>query len=444
MRVYSKEEPNVNTTICIAGKNAIAVDVLIYCLQKWPQNKILCITNCTETGKNIWQRSLKWFAERNGVEIVRLSDVYEIENLLFLSLEFDRIIRPEKFKSKDLYNIHFSLLPQYKGMYTSALPILHGKSVSGVTLHRINQGIDTGDIIEQTKIEICDDDSALDLYEKYLDAGTKLVIKNIESMIKGKTRSYPQEKRNSTYFSKGSIAYSQLRLDVNRTAFQVKNQIRAFSFRPYQLLSWHETRYMDCMILDKASTEKPGTILHDTNVFTEIATVDYDVRLYKDVLKELLDAIREGKNHYAKELCASRKIIESREEHGWYPLTVAVYFGNMEMIRYLTAMGADVQIRNNNGTTLLMYAKSFYQKTGVPDIFEFLMEQDLDVNQKDYYGKEVGDYCVCEGITSIGKYAYRKASEEPCEGDEIQGENSIRDFRHFIWYQETGPQERTN
>ena len=159
-------------TICIAGKNDIAVNILLHCIENYSEYKIVCVTNKNETGVNLWQKSLKWFAERNNVEVVSLQDIYEMEELLFLSLEFDRIIKPEKFKSTELYNIHFSMLPKYKGMFTSVLPILNNEEHTGVTLHKIRDGIDTGEIIEQQKVVIEPDDTAFNLYIKLINEGT--------------------------------------------------------------------------------------------------------------------------------------------------------------------------------------------------------------------------------------------------------------------------------
>ena len=68
---------------------------------------------------------------------------------MFISLEYHRLIDPLKFVTSKLYNPHFSLLPAYKGMYTSALPLLNDEKDAGVTLHHIDSGIDTGDIIDQ-------------------------------------------------------------------------------------------------------------------------------------------------------------------------------------------------------------------------------------------------------------------------------------------------------
>ena len=62
-------------------------------------------------------------------------------------------------------------------MFTSSLPLLYGDEYSGVTLHKIDDGIDTGDIIDQIKFNISSIDSARDLYFKYLENGLILLKK---------------------------------------------------------------------------------------------------------------------------------------------------------------------------------------------------------------------------------------------------------------------------
>lgn len=379
-------------TICIAGKNDIAVSVLIHCIKTYPDLKILVVCNKNDSGENGWQKSLLWFAKKNGIKIVELKDIYDIEDLVFLSVEFDRIIRPQKFASNKLFNIHFSLLPAYKGCHTSVLPILHGKKKTGVTFHRMDSGIDTGKIIEQKEVIIEYSDTSYDLYKKFIKAGTELVIKNLPNVIKGIECHREQEIKGSTYYSINEIDYGSISLDVNATAFQIQNQIRAFGFRPYQLLKWNECRYIECKVINKRSTERPGTLIDDSDVYSTIASIDYDVKLYKDVLEILMSAIREGRNDYAISLCESDKIINAQEEHGWSPLIVAVYSGNTEMVEFLLKRGADKYIRNWNGMTLLMYAKDFGINTGDWTIFRRLISLGLDVFEKDYSGLTIRDY----------------------------------------------------
>ena len=103
--------------VIIAGKNDIAVEVLTYIRKRFKKEiNAYVVCNQTETVADSWQHSLRLAAEQAGVPECRLEDVYTMENSLFLSLEYDRLIKPDKFVSKELYNIHFSLLPQYRGM----------------------------------------------------------------------------------------------------------------------------------------------------------------------------------------------------------------------------------------------------------------------------------------------------------------------------------------
>lgn len=68
-------------------------------------------------------------------------------------------------------------------MYTSALPILHAEERSGVTLHKIDSGIDTGDILCQKAIMLSPSETAKSLYKKYIQVGTDLVVENIDSIL---------------------------------------------------------------------------------------------------------------------------------------------------------------------------------------------------------------------------------------------------------------------
>lgn len=379
-------------TICIAGKNDIAVDVLEYCIQTYPYHRIVCILNRNERGTNSWQKSLEWFAEKNGVSVCSLEEMYEIEDLIFLSTEFDRIVNPNKFISKNLYNIHFSLLPKYKGVYTSVLPVLYGDKTTGVTFHKIRRGIDTGEIIDQEEFDISIDDTSYDIYKRLISVGTKVILRNINNVINGNVTYRQQPIEDSTYFGPTTIDYENLRLDIRRTAFQVQNQIRAFFFRPYQVLKWENQAYVHCEILNYVSDNPPGYIIEDNELYTIVSTIDYDVKLYKDVFEELLLSIKEGNDTKAKKYCTCNEIINSKDSHGWSALSVAVYNDNFDMVKYLLGVNADIHTKNNNGTTLLMYAKDVGLRTGNWDIFRFLIHHGLDALETDYSGKRILDY----------------------------------------------------
>ena len=391
-------------TICIAGKNDIAVNVLLHCIHNYPDIRLKVVCNRNEPGINGWQKSLKWFAKKENIEICDLEDVYDIENLIFLSLEFDRILRPENFRTKQIFNIHFSLLPKYKGCHTSVLPILNQEKETGVTFHKVDRGIDTGEIVDSKVVEILQFDTSYDLYKKLIVAGTDVVIRNLQNVIHGKVDSYPQSCKYSTYFSSSTIDYKNAHLNVNCTAYQIQNQVRAFSFRPYQLLDWNGVNIIECIILNERSTKTPGTILEETHTYIKASSVDFDVILFKDTLSELLQKIKSNQNNEdCIELCISNAVINAQNKYGWTPLIVATYNGNTEMVRYLIERKADIHAVNNNGTTILMYAKDAGLRTNNWDIFSLYVELGLNVHARDYDGREITDYLSKYEIMQLPK-----------------------------------------
>jgi len=239
--------------ICIAGKNSIAVNSLNFLLNvlKIERKNLLACINKNDNGIDTWQPSFLNYCKNENIKIVELEYLYNLKDLIFISLEYDRILKVNKFSNKKLFNIHFSLLPKYKGMYTSILPILYGEKESGVTLHKIDDGIDTGDIIDQLKFKIDLKDTARDVYFKYLKYGYKLFIKNIKNILEDKYIVKPQSPINSTYFSKSSIDFQNIIINLIQTSYQIHNQIRAYIFEEYQLPKINNIYIKRSILLDE-------------------------------------------------------------------------------------------------------------------------------------------------------------------------------------------------
>lgn len=385
-------------TICIAGKNNIAVDFLQYLMNIYKNDNFLCIINKSDKGINTWQKSLLKYCKNNNIKIVNLCDVYDIDDLLFLSLEFDQLIDTNKFKSKRLFNIHFSLLPKYKGMYTSSLPILFNEKETGVTLHLINNGIDTGDIIANKSFKISQVDTAYDIYKKLIKNGIELLINNFDFLYNNTYTSYKQEIIDSSYYSKKIIDYNNLSLNINNTSFQIYNQIRAYSFRPYQFVKYNNQDIVEAKFTNEVSIKKPGEIVEENDYYIKICTIDYNLILYKDLLNDLLESIKNNENSIAKNLCTCNSIINGFNNYGHTPLIVATYENNIEMVEFLLSCGANIKDVNNNGTNLLMYAKEAYKKYNDNTLFKKYISMGLDINKKDYNGNDLLYYLDIDNI----------------------------------------------
>ncbi|MBS1759480.1 MAG: formyl transferase [Bacteroidetes bacterium] len=382
--------------ICIAGKNNIAVAITEHLLTTFPNIEILFISNKSDTGENGFQRSFKLFCNVNRIREVTLKDVYSESDLIFLSLEFDTIINPSLFLTSELFNIHFSLLPEYKGMYTSALPILEGKFYSGVTLHKIDEGIDTGDIIAQTKFEIDDEMTAEQLYGLYVDYGAVLIKENLSDILNNSYIAERQQKALSSYNSKKRIDYNNLSINHNATAFQIKRQINAFVFATYQLPIVKGYSVYKSKILDERSKTKPGEIITSTPFFIDISTIDYNLRIYKDLRKELFEIAQNGEIERLKLFIEQDYDLKQKSERGWDIAIVGAYNDQFGFLKFLIEeLSWNVNSTNYNGTTLAMYLMTRVSQGVNSDYFEtFIRKADIDLSIRDYNQCNLLDYAM--------------------------------------------------
>ena len=103
--------------------------------------------------------------------------------MYLFSLEYEEILKIKNFNSKNLFNFHFSLLPKYRGCHTNFYQIFMGEKKSGVTLHEIDDGIDTGKIIDKLSFPIHINTTAYENYIKLLKKSFVLFKKNINKIL---------------------------------------------------------------------------------------------------------------------------------------------------------------------------------------------------------------------------------------------------------------------
>ncbi|AXD10322.1 hypothetical protein [Salmonella enterica] len=77
--------------------------------------EIYAICNANDTGIDTFQSSFKKYCKDNLIPIISLAEAYKIDDAIFLSLEFDKIVQPSKFNHNELFNIHFHIYLNIKG-----------------------------------------------------------------------------------------------------------------------------------------------------------------------------------------------------------------------------------------------------------------------------------------------------------------------------------------
>jgi len=380
--------------VIVAGKNRIAIEVTKHLISNFiPKRELRVLFNSTDNGVDSWQPSFKAFAEREGLQEITLQDAQKVRGVLFLSLEYDKLLVPSSFLTENLVNIHFSNLPRYKGMYTSIHPILNDETEAGVTLHRIEKGIDTGDIIKLKRFTIDSRSITSEkLYTLYLEHGTDLVIGNLDRLLNFNYVAYPQDIIGSSYFSRKSIQWNELEVPVYSTAYEIDKYVRAFAFRPYQLPKFRGKGIMSSCILTDKSSQSPGSVTATGQFYVEIATIDYNIRLCYDITTELLklaqsDNLKEIESYYSKGFR-----LDGRSKEGWSLAIVAAYNYSLNTFHWLLEQGWNVNDCNFNGTTLLMYVMIASQKNDDVDWFSSFLSRNPEVGVSDYRGFDIVHY----------------------------------------------------
>jgi methionyl-tRNA formyltransferase len=387
--------------VCVAGKNQIAIDVLDRVVGMVGIDRVCAVPNKIDEGRTTWQPSFLREAKSRGVRIATLDQVYPIVDLVFLSVEFDRIISPIKFASARLFNIHFSLLPKYRGVLTAIWPVLNGEDESGVTLHRIDHGIDTGDVIEQRSFAISPEMTSRDVYMRCLSEGASVFRNNLDSIFAGRESAVAQPIAHATYYGRESIDFSKLEVPRRTTAFQLACFVRAFAFPEFQLGKFDSRPVLRAEILSARSQQKSGTIIEDSPASVVIAMLDHHVRLHIDPNQSLLDCAREHDLAGVRQWIALGASPTSRGGRGWSALHVACYNGAAEVAAFLLETGSDVNAGNFRGTTPLMYAKGSVGRPARERIVRMLLAAGANPSLTDEDGRTVLDYAASENDTEF-------------------------------------------
>lgn len=271
-----------STRLCIAGKNQVAVDILDQALAL-PELEITVLPVADDCGSDGWQPSLRCAARCAGVKIVTLDWAMEQPDITFLSLEYDRLIAPARFQSKRLFNIHFSLLPHYRGCFTGIWPILDGQVEHGVTLHWIDAGMDTGPIIDQSSFAL-DEMTARQAYFRCMDLGRDLVAAWLERLLTGNPPAIAQDHEVATSFRRKDLDFRLAEIGTDSTVEQTLRRIRAFTFAEYQMPTLNGRPIISATRVNEAGSGPSAAMDQLTGPVSRLSLSDgmIDVRISED------------------------------------------------------------------------------------------------------------------------------------------------------------------
>lgn len=124
-------------------------------------------------------------------------------------------------------NVHTSLLPKYRGASPIQSAILNGDAQTGVTIMKMDVGLDTGGIISQARTPILKEDNSQTLHDRLAQIGADLLVKTIPDYVEGKILPKPQPVEGASYAAK--IKKEDGRIDWSEPAEKILNRLRAFT-----------------------------------------------------------------------------------------------------------------------------------------------------------------------------------------------------------------------
>lgn len=242
---------------------------------------------------------VKQYAVSQGLKVLqpeKLKDEAFVEELRSLNADLQIVVAfrmlPEvvwNMPPMGTFNLHASLLPQYRGAAPINWAVMNGDTETGITTFFLKHEIDTGEVIQQVKVPIADTDNVEVVYDKLMMLGGDLVLETVDAILNGTVKSIPQEEMFASEAElrpAPKIFKETCRIDWNKGVKGVYDHVRGLS--PYPA-AWTELCAPEGarQVLKIYETEKQfkehalpvGTVDTDQKTYFRIAVKDGYVNL---------------------------------------------------------------------------------------------------------------------------------------------------------------------
>ena len=209
---------NISKKICIAGNGWAAKSALIGISKFF--SKIIVVSEdnlIISMAKNYGFRTCK--------------SIFNVKADLFICSGFKEILKKKNLYGKDIFNIHYSLLPKYRGLHSVIWAVLNKESFFGLTIHKINEYIDDGPIVYQYKFSNKGQNSReiIEKCNKHIEINLSKIINDF---LKNKIKLKPQKKSLATWVGKRNL--EDCKINFNKSIIYLNLFFKAL-VQPYPL-----------------------------------------------------------------------------------------------------------------------------------------------------------------------------------------------------------------
>ncbi len=226
-------------------------------------------------GQQLKMPAVKMYAVENKIPCIQVEKftdeiLEQIKNYnadIGVIVSFGKIIPERIFTLPKLgcFNIHFSLLPQYRGASPVQQALIDGQTETGVTAFYIDKGLDSGNIILQDSLCIADDDTSCTLFDKLINLGISVMNRTLDMLDNGHCLAKPQTE-TPTFCS--TFKKEDGKINWSKPADEIRNLFRGLFLWPGIFttvaegkLAGKSLRIIDCKTAEDNSNAQPGSII---------------------------------------------------------------------------------------------------------------------------------------------------------------------------------------
>ncbi|MBE7091564.1 MAG: methionyl-tRNA formyltransferase [Clostridiales bacterium] len=196
---------------------------------------------------------------------------------LMITCAFGQILSKENLDTAPLgcINVHGSLLPKYRGSSPIQWAIINGEKVTGITTMYTDIGVDCGDIIHQNILEIGENETAGELFDRLSLLGAQTLLETLKLLENGNIKRTKQDEQNATHFP--MLDKKMAGIDFNKTSQEIKNLVRGLNPWPVAWAKCGEDiiKIYSVSVLNEKTNKIPGTVLcADSKNGLKVATND--------------------------------------------------------------------------------------------------------------------------------------------------------------------------
>jgi methionyl-tRNA formyltransferase len=239
-------------------------------------------------GMQLHESAVKKFALSKGLKILqpeKLKSIEFLEELKDLRADMQVVVAfrmlPEvvwNMPPLGTINLHGSLLPQYRGAAPINWAIINGEKETGVTTFKLQQEIDTGNILLQQKIEIGDAETAGELHDRMMFIGADLLLQTVNEMVTGELNGLKQAEENSnTHLHHAPKLFTETcEINWGKSVEEIYNLIRGLSPHPaaFTFLKEKKIKIFTAEKEIMKNAASPGTVVCDNKSLMKFAAAN--------------------------------------------------------------------------------------------------------------------------------------------------------------------------